>query len=83
MVTHGLTRGLAAMVGGMCLLAIASQAAAHDRMERLKDHLSLGLGSRALVLITEGATDPALFAAVVENPTNEHPVGETEGTLAR
>ncbi len=41
MVTHGLTRGLAAMVGGMCLLAIASQATAHDRMERLKDHLSL------------------------------------------
>ena len=39
----------------------------------LKDHLGLGLGSRVLVLITEGATDPALFAAVVENPTNEHP----------
>ena len=41
MITHGLTRGLAAIVGGMCLLAIASQATDHDRMERLKNHLSL------------------------------------------
>jgi diaminopropionate ammonia-lyase len=41
-------------------------------VSNLKDHLGLGLGSRVLVLITEGPTDPALFAAVVENPTIEH-----------
>jgi Spy/CpxP family protein refolding chaperone len=41
MVKGRLTRGIAAMVGGMCLFAIASQASAHDRMERLKNHLSL------------------------------------------
>jgi diaminopropionate ammonia-lyase len=57
----------AAALGG--LLATVRDPGASN----LKEHLGLGLASRALVLITEGATDPALFAAVVENPTNEHP----------
>ena len=56
----------AAALGG--LLAAVRDPGVAD----LKDHLGLGLGSRALVLITEGATDPELFAAVVGSPTNEH-----------
>jgi diaminopropionate ammonia-lyase len=57
----------AAAMGG--LLAAMRDPGVSD----LKEHLGLGLGSRVLVLITEGPTDPALFAAVVGSPTNEHP----------
>jgi diaminopropionate ammonia-lyase len=39
----------------------------------LREQLGLGLGARALVFITEGATDPELFAAVVGSPKNGHP----------
>jgi diaminopropionate ammonia-lyase len=57
----------AAALGG--LLAAVRDPGVSD----LKEHLGLGLGSRVLVIITEGPTDPGLFAAVVGSPTNEHP----------
>lgn len=41
MIRNEWTRGLAVMVGAALLLAAASQASARDRMERLKEHLSL------------------------------------------
>ncbi len=43
----------------------------------MKNKVGLGPGSRILVLVTEGVTDPALFAAVVGSPTSEHSRGET------
>ena len=61
----------AAALGG--LLAAVRDPGVSD----LKERLGLGLGSRVLVLITEGPTDPALFAAVVGSPTNEHPTKVT------
>jgi diaminopropionate ammonia-lyase len=41
-------------------------------LSNVKRHLGLGLSSRVLVLVTEGVTDPELFAAAVGNPKNEH-----------
>ncbi len=56
----------AAALGG--LIAIMRDPA----LSNVKQHLGLGLASRALVVVTEGVTDPELFAAAVGNPKNEH-----------
>jgi diaminopropionate ammonia-lyase len=63
----------AAALGG--LLATMRDPALTD----VKGALGLGLSSRVLALVTEGVTDPELFAAVVASPTNEHlPAKTTE-----
>lgn len=56
----------AAALGG--LLAILRDPA----LAEVRQGLGLGLGSRVLAIVTEGVTDPELFAAVVGSPTNEH-----------
>jgi diaminopropionate ammonia-lyase len=56
----------AAALGG--LVAVMRDPA----LSNVKRHLGIGLGSRVLVLVTEGVTDPELFAAAVGNPKNEH-----------
>jgi diaminopropionate ammonia-lyase len=61
----------AAALGG--LLATMRDPALTD----VKSVLGLGLGSRVLALVTEGVTDPELFAAVVTSPKNGHSVPET------
>jgi diaminopropionate ammonia-lyase len=61
----------AAALGG--LLAIFRDPA----LSGLREELELGRGSRVLAFVTEAATDPELFAAVVGRPTSEHPGGET------
>jgi diaminopropionate ammonia-lyase len=38
----------------------------------LKEELGLGRGGRVMAFVTEGVTDPELFAAVVGRPTNGH-----------
>jgi diaminopropionate ammonia-lyase len=57
----------AAALGG--LVALMRDPALAD----VKRALGLGLGARVLALVTEGVTDPELFAKVVPRPTNEHP----------
>jgi len=42
----------------------------------LRDELGLGLATRVLAIVTEGVTDPELFAAAVASPTNGHPAGK-------
>lgn len=39
----------------------------------VRERLGLGRGSRVIAFVTEAATDPELFAAVVGRPTTEHP----------
>jgi diaminopropionate ammonia-lyase len=56
----------AAALGG--LLAIFRDPA----LAGVREQLGLGLGSRVMAFVTEGATDPELFAAVVGRPISEH-----------
>jgi diaminopropionate ammonia-lyase len=46
-------------------------------LEKVRTALGLGRSSRALALVTEGVTDPELFATVVGNPRNEQSGRET------
>jgi hypothetical protein len=39
----------------------------------VRELLRPGGSTRALLLVTEGVTDPELFAAAVRRPTSEHP----------
>jgi diaminopropionate ammonia-lyase len=55
----------AAALGG--LLAVVRDPA----LAPVKEALGLGGDSRALILVTEGVTDPELFASIVPNPKNE------------
>ena len=43
----------------------------------LKEHLGLGPASRVLVVVSEGVTDPELFAAVVPRPTSGHSAADS------
>jgi diaminopropionate ammonia-lyase len=56
----------AAALGG--LLAVFRDPA----LAGFREQLGLGRGSRVMALVTEGATDPELFAAVVGRPTSGH-----------
>jgi diaminopropionate ammonia-lyase len=57
--------GAAALGGLLALMRDPALAEAHEA-------LSLGQGARVLAIVTEGVTDPELFAAAVGRPTNEH-----------
>lgn len=60
----------AAALGG--LLALFRDPA----LAGVREQLELGRGSRVMAFVTEAATDPELFAAVVGRPTTEHFRGE-------
>ncbi len=80
-------RHLASGVGGDPMVRTGASGAAalagwlalsrDPALAEMKNKVGLGPGSRILVLVTEGVTDPALFAAVVGSPTSEHSRGET------
>jgi diaminopropionate ammonia-lyase len=57
----------AAALGG--LLAVLQD----PELAEVRELLGLDARARALLLVTEGVTDPELFAAAVRRPTNEHP----------
>ena len=61
----------AAALGG--LLAVFRDPA----LAGLREQLDLGRGSRVMAFVTEGATDPELFAAVVGRPTSGHSQAKT------
>ena len=80
-------RQLAAGAGGDPIVAAGASGAAalggvlatrrDPALAEVGERLGLGPGSRILVLITEGPTDPELFAQVVGRPTNEHSDAKT------
>jgi diaminopropionate ammonia-lyase len=57
----------AAALGG--LLAVLQD----PDLAEVRELLRPGGSTRALLLVTEGVTDPELFAAAVRRPTSEHP----------
>lgn len=67
MITKGWTRALTVMVGAALLLAAVSEARAHDRMERLKEHLGLTdaqVTALREVFADDGPTQRQIFQAL-------------------
>ncbi|HEX2026924.1 MAG TPA: diaminopropionate ammonia-lyase [Nitriliruptorales bacterium] len=60
--------GLEAGETGAASLAGLQAALSGSRAERVRGHLGLGRDSRALILVSEGTTDPASFRTVVGSP---------------
>jgi Spy/CpxP family protein refolding chaperone len=67
MIRHGWTRTITMVVSAALLLAAAGEAGAHDRMERLKQHLGLTdaqVTALREVLADDGPTQRQLFQAL-------------------